>query len=164
MRVINSCLSNSLLKRCQSEINENNNWSSSTLKWAPVLREGICGSTLTKECSSKTTSDLLAELKSYLPQVTSIVAQYYIWQPMSGIAIHNDGGHKIGATIYLNERWHPNNGGWFVWYDEEIKEWKTILPKENLLVINDNKEDHLVTPLPAASNYAVRQTIQIWGT
>ena len=87
--------------------------------------------------------------------------QYYIWDKLSGIDMHNDSGHDFGATLYLNGQWNPNWGGLFVWEDKDEKELKIICPKQNMLVIADEGEDHMVTTI---SPYAEedRITIQIW--
>ena len=89
-----------------------------------------------------------------------MLCQYYIWQPQSGISWHNDyeSNRLFGATLYLNEQWHPDNGGWFIWKDDNG--YHTILPKQKVLVVNDNYEYHCVTPVALG----FRCTIQIWGT
>ena len=100
------------------------------------------------------------ELKSSLPKYTELILQYYIWQPQSGIAWHNDKAPDklFGATLYLNEEWEPNAGGWFVWEDGDG--YHAILPKKKFLVVNDDTQNHCVTPV-AFEN--CRCTIQIWG-
>ena len=99
------------------------------------------------------------ELKTSLPSYKQLELNYYIWQPQSGISWHNDKApdRSFGASLYLNEEWFPNNGGWFIWEDENGHH--AILPKKKFLVINDNYEHHCVTPV----SYGFRCTIQIWG-
>ena len=83
---------------------------------------------------------------------------------MAGIANHNDSHVGLGATLYLNKFWDINWGGLFVWKDkDEKKEYKlnAIFPKQNMLIINDECELHLVTPTAATIPYP-RITIQIW--
>ena len=42
-------------------------------------------------------------------------------------------------------------------------EWSALLPNCNTMVLNDNHESHMVTPLsPYSTDF--RYTIQIWGT
>ena len=88
-------------------------------------------------------------------------AKYMECQPTTGYRIHDDTARHFAATIYMNETWHPNNGGWFNWQDKQTEEWKTILPQRNLMVVNDTLEYHLVTPV-AHDTPISRFTIQIW--
>ena len=60
----------------------------------------------------------------------------------------------------MNEYWHPNAGGWFIWMDGD--EFKAVLPDPNLLVLNDCNENHLVNTV-AHDVPEYRYTIQIWG-
>jgi hypothetical protein len=54
--------------------------------------------------------------------------------------------------------------GVFLYKDKEKTgpEWTALLPEHNTMVVNDNKEQHMVT---AVSPYStdLRYTIQIWG-
>ena len=64
--------------------------------------------------------------------------------------------------MYLNEEWHVNFGGLFVWQPKDEDTMRAIIPEENMLVINDNAETHMVTPVSMeATQYRV--TLQIWG-
>ena len=46
---------------------------------------------------------------------------------------------------------------------EDAHEWSALLPNCNTMVLNDNHESHMVTPLsPYSTDF--RYTIQIWGT
>jgi Rps23 Pro-64 3,4-dihydroxylase Tpa1-like proline 4-hydroxylase len=104
------------------------------------------------------------EIKPYLPEHETIRCNFHLWQPLSGIAEHNDGHRKFGATIYLNEEWPPNAGGWFVWEDEETRQsgiHKALIPTRNTMVLNDNHENHWVTSI-AATPPDNRCSIQIW--
>ena len=72
----------------------------------------------------------------------------------------------------MNEHWHPNAGGWFVWMDHsdlnldedptKTDIFKAVLPDANMLVLNDCSESHLVTTV-AHDVPEYRYTIQIWG-
>jgi len=125
------------------------------------LRQGISGSTIAAMTSEDIHNDIVKEISPHVPEC-EIVTQYYVWQPHSGIAMHDDSGRRFGATIYLNETWHPNSGGWFIWEDKDTREWNTILPTKNTMVLNTSKEKHLVTSV-APDGFAIRVTIQIWG-
>jgi len=166
MKILHDVLSESLFTKCVSELEENldtkESWYSSSLAWDPHVRKGITGSCLCKKVSTSLHESILDEIKKYFPDCNTIFIYFYIWQTNSGISIHNDTHMKFGATIYLNNDWHPNYGGWFIWEDSRTEEWKTILPKQNVMVLNNNGEEHLVTPISLIDN-AMRFTIQIFG-
>ena len=164
MKIIKNALSEDLFSRCKKEVNKKlseNEWASSVIIWEPPLRQGISGSTIAAMTSEDIHNDIVKEISPHVPEC-EIVTQYYVWQPHSGIAMHDDSGRRFGATIYLNETWHPNSGGWFIWEDKDTREWNTILPTKNTMVLNTSKEKHLVTSV-APDGFAIRVTIQIWG-
>jgi len=164
MKIIKNALSEDLFSRCKKEVNKKlseNEWASSVIIWEPGLRQGISGSTIAAMTSEEIHNDIVKEISPHVPEC-EIVTQYYVWQPHSGIAMHDDSGRRFGATIYLNETWHPNSGGWFIWEDKDTREWNTILPTKNTMVLNTSKEKHLVTSV-APDGFAIRVTIQIWG-
>tara|TARA_Y100001970_G_scaffold103071_1_gene129357 strand:+ start:9932 stop:10432 length:501 start_codon:yes stop_codon:yes gene_type:complete len=164
MKIIKNALSEDLFSRCKKEVNKKlseNEWASSVIIWEPGLRQGISGSTIAAMTSEDIHNDIVKEISPHVPEC-EIVTQYYVWQPHSGIAMHDDSGRRFGATIYLNETWHPNSGGWFIWEDKDTREWNTILPTKNTMVLNTSKEKHLVTSV-APDGFAIRVTIQIWG-
>ena len=164
MKIIKNALSEDLFSRCKKEVNKKlseNEWASSVIIWEPPLRQGISGSTIAAMTSEEIRNDIVKEISPHVPEC-EIVTQYYVWQPHSGIAMHDDSGRRFGATIYLNETWHPNSGGWFIWEDKDTREWNTILPTKNTMVLNTSKEKHLVTSV-APDGFAIRVTIQIWG-
>ena len=164
MKIIKNALSEDLFSRCKKEVNKKlseNEWASSVIIWEPPLRQGISGSTIAAMTSEEIRNDIVKEISPHVPEC-EIVTQYYVWQPHSGIAMHDDSGRRFGATIYLNETWHPNSGGWFIWEDKDTREWNTVLPTKNMMVLNSSKEKHLVTSV-APDGFAIRVTIQIWG-
>ena len=164
MKIIENVLSEDLFSRCKVECNNKlrlNEWQSSTIFWNTSLREGIDGCTMTTPTSPQIHDEIENELRSHLPPFPNGL-KYYVWQPHSGIAMHDDSGRRFGATIYLNETWHPNSGGWFIWEDKDTREWNTVLPTKNMMVLNSSKEKHLVTSV-APDGFAIRVTIQIWG-
>ena len=162
MKILENVLSLDLLKLCQEELTnklKTNEWISNLLYWNPQLFQGVSGSTLTTHTSLDIKNAIKKEISSHVPEC-DIITQYYVWQPNSGISLHDDMDYKFGATIYLNEQWYPNAGGWFIWSDNE--RWNTLLPTKNLMVLNDNHEKHLVTSI-ASDTPEFRYTIQIWG-
>jgi len=161
MKLIRDSISDDLYQKCFDEIKKKrfeNCWKSSSINWIDEIKKGIIGSCIITPVSD-IIHDLLEEkLNSVLPEYRELVCQYYIWQPQSGISWHKDSGRIFGATLYLNDLWHPDSGGWFIWKDG--REHHTILPEKKLLVINDQNQYHCVTPV---SSSMFRCTIQLWG-
>ena len=167
MRIINEALNEELFRKCKEELKSKFRercWSSSLVNWQPQLTQGITGSCMLANVSDELSELIHEEIRPYLPEHETIRCNFHLWQPLSGIAEHNDGHRKFGATIYLNDEWHPNAGGWFVWEDEETKQsgiHKALVPTRNMMVLNDNQEKHWVTSI-AATPPDNRCSIQIW--
>ena len=168
MKIINKVLSESLFQRVKGELKSKLHkdcWRTSFLTWDPFLHIGITGSCLMTDVSDKFNELIHKQIESYLPEpVNKIKCIFHVFQPQSGIARHNDGHMKFGATIYLNDTWDSNAGGWFVWEDEETRQGgthKALLPTRNMMVLNDNHEKHWVTSI-AATPPDNRCSIQIW--
>ena len=162
MILIEDAITNDLYQKCTNELNENrylNCWSSSSVTWDSGIKQGIVGSCIITPVSDTICCLLEKELKLILPKHDKLIFQYYIWQPQSGISWHTDEepDRLFGATLYLNDEWHPDFGGWFIW--KENNTYHTILPKKKFLIINNNYQHHCVTPVSTG----FRCTIQIWG-
>ena len=165
MKIIKNALSDSLCQECLDaikHIEQNYPWYPSSVIWIPELKEGIQGTCLTRFAPEDLKTRILDELEYCLSSPEPIV-QFYIWQPLSGIAWHNDYNRNIGATIYLNERWGPNYGGVFMYQTgTDPTDIHGVIPQQNTMVINDKNEYHMVTPV-AFDVPEYRYTLQIWG-
>ena len=167
MRIINEALNEELFQKCKEELKskfKERCWASSLVTWQPQLKQGISGSCMVANVSDELGELIHEEIRSYLPEHETIRCNFHLWQPLSGIAEHNDGHRNFGATIYLNEEWPANAGGWFVWEDEETRQsgiHKALIPTRNMMVLNDNHEKHWVTSI-AATPPDNRCSIQIW--
>ena len=169
MKLFRHALPEKTYNKCIMELNDynlrNRVWASSTLEWESNLISGVVGSTLTSAVSKELSEELEKDLKPHLPPYNRVTFTFYLWQTYSGINWHNDEGYRFGATLYLCELGY-DWGGLFMWRDEESRESgiiKSIRPKENLLVLNDEREHHSVsTVLPNPRNIR-RYTLQIRG-
>ena len=171
MKIHEDVLSPELLEICLQELKlyqESRVWGISTCIWAEELQEGVVGNVSMRFLSEETSILVNEALKKYFPQTGhhyEMIYQYYIWNKMSGISNHDDGSYNFGGTLYLNKTWDANWGGLYVWKDKhEEKEYKlnAICPKQNMLVVNDEREVHSVTSISSSIPYP-RITIQIWG-
>ena len=167
MRIVNDVLSEELFQKCDEELKSKltkSCWRTSFLTWAPLLHQGITGSCLAADVSDELSELIHEEINDYLPEHQRIRCNFHLWQPLSGIAQHNDSHKNFGATIYLNDEWPSNAGGWFIWKDEETRQsgiYKALIPTRNMMVLNDNREMHWVTSI-AATPPDNRCSIQIW--
>jgi len=73
-------------------------------------------------------------------------AFYQIWDVGAATGMHDDSRYMFNATFYLNKDWLPDDGGLYVYLDDE---YKVFVPEYNSCAyINKNKlEPHLVTPV-----------------
>ena len=166
MKHFDRVLTDKLLQDIRMEVSETHNeeaWKGS-FAWPSELTKGYFSNCLSRTIVGEMKERILKEIQLFLPECKVYYLQYYIWQQLSGIAVHDDHDKVFGATIYLNDTWQPENGGIFLYKDKEKPgpEWTALLPEHNTMVINDNKEKHMVT---SVSPYTtdLRYTIQIWG-
>jgi len=120
MKIIKNILSEDLFNKCRTELGEKfiaSCWASSSLLWPRNIQVQQSGTCMITPVSPELHRSIEQQLKSHLPNYKKLICQYYVWLPHSGIAIHNDRNHIFGGTIYLNEKWNPNSGGWFIWKD-----------------------------------------------
>jgi Rps23 Pro-64 3,4-dihydroxylase Tpa1-like proline 4-hydroxylase len=164
MQIHHKVFPEDLLKECSSELDKlmkERCWGSSTLRWHPNLKKGIIGDSIHTYVSEETKNKIIKSVSKYFPAGSKYHMQYYVWLQNAGISSHNDGQHGYGATIYLNHIWDKNHGGIFIWDDGDPLIMKAIVPKRNMMVINDSHEEHMVTPVSALTEYP-RCSIQIW--
>lgn len=169
MKIYKNAISPQSCYDCIKEFRSNrekNVWSSSTLKWTSQLKSCITGECLSFYLSDELKEKVEDEIKEYLPEYESLTIQFFCWMPNSGISLHNDGGHKFGATIYLNSPWLAEWGGIFLWH-ENVNDsagglLSGLVPSVNTMVVNDSKQFHMVTPVSPRSP-DLRLTLQIWG-
>ena len=181
MKKFSNVLSSALLESCKEEIASKLNqpvWYSSEGWGHDSLRRGMQGVSTQCLVSTELTQRLEQELKSFLLPCDRLSFQFYNWHKYSGIAMHNDSGHVFGATVYLTEEWHLHWGGLFIWAPRVKPRLVNPLrgrgaarvdpglnvfcPRYNTLVLNDEKEQHMVTPVSPIAEKS-RFTLQIWG-
>ena len=75
--------------------------------------------------------------------------------------MHDDRRYSFSATLYLNEEWQHDWGGYLFWLKNDDTE-HVICPKLGRLAIFENSERHLVTPISMTAPIN-RLTVQIRG-
>lgn len=76
----------------------------------------------------------------------------------SYIPWHDDGNHTSGITIYLNENWNMNDGGIFLFENDQVIQG--IRPLKNRAIEQVGGVYHAVSR--TTSNSKIRKTIQIY--
>jgi len=101
--------------------------------------------------------ELLAKkIFSKVPKVWG--ASVYLMSRMSYVTWHNDSNHKFSCTIYINQDWNENHGGYFMY--ELNDEIRAIKPNFNSCVYFDTPLKHTTTL--TALNAPFRESIQIF--
>jgi len=166
MKIIENCLSEKILREVKFEFLKRKNdssWKINLFEWDKNLLDGTTGICGILPISDTLKKQVEIDVKKYLPFYEYFDANFQVWFKGSGIALHNDDRYLFGATIYLNQEWDSSWGGIFSWIDFPDSDlYNSILPKNNLMVINHEKKYHMVTPV-AYTSPQYRLTIQIWG-
>lgn len=166
MKFYSNVLSQSTIVDCVTAVlmhSDKHGWCSSLTSWDAEIKRGILGSVNSFRISGSLYDQLFDELTEFFPESDDVSMQFFVWGPFSGISRHNDEKYQWGGTIYLNERWEIDYGGIFLWEDHDTGELRARVPEFNTMVINDELEHHLVTPV---SHFVPeeRLTIQLFGT
>jgi hypothetical protein len=99
------------------------------------------------------------EYKCNMNISTSDLMLYY-WTRYSYIPWHSDAKWRGGLTIYLNQHWHPDHGGYFLYQERLDQDIIAILPKRNLGVMQLDQTPHATTPV--TFDGGVRLTLQVF--
>ena len=157
---VNNVLPENLILAIKNYATQNSKkaiWNSNRLLWA----EQIVRDSGNVDILNLKQSHLEDKILFYFQKFTKyncIGLNYNRWYPGSFIPFHNDQIYKLASTIYLNEEWHRDYGGLFLY--EEKNELKAIVPKYNHAVINSNSLVHgtsIVSPTAP-----IRETLQLF--
>ena len=143
-------------------LNSDTSSATTNLSWDPciVAHSGIVHINYVPELINL----IKKELTKHIPSLPDhdLMTMFYTWGKGSYIPFHYDATHLYGATLYLNSEWAPEEGGLFIYLDESDNEYKTIIPEQNMLVVNTNKEAHHVTVVNSFARHS-RMTLQMFG-
>lgn len=150
----------SILKEIDSG-KKKNIWRPASLLWHRDLLATYSGECLTRNLSRDLVEDIMKDVQSFLPEHSATHMCMNMWLKGSGITFHNDANYAFGATIYLNKKWNPDDGGIFIW-EVGRRQYRGVCPEFNTMVLNNLGQHHQVT---AISPYAKenRISIQIFG-
>lgn len=71
---------------------------------------------------------------------------FYYWTTFSYIPWHSDGDFAGGFTIYLNDFWDKDWGGYLLYKDVD-ESIKGIVPKRNRAIFQQGGTHHMTTPV-----------------
>ncbi len=109
-------------------------------------------------------SDVFRGIMEYLktrpevPTPKEIRMMFFYWTKGSYIPWHTDQNYEAGITIYLNDVWGRDDGGLFLYREDE--QIKGLIPEFNMMVIQTGGIDHCVTPVIRVGS--IRASIQIF--
>ena len=166
----------SYLLETLQDYSKTNIWSSSTISWGGAVKNHIYGSCLLTKIPEDIEKTIIKEIFKYLPNFDEVNCLAHIWQPYSGISLHNDHNHTFAATIYLNHFWDVDWGGNFMFYTKEVppeqiyedewvydyENWRMLVPQFGTMVLNDNYTPHFVSSI-SPSCPELRYTIQVFA-
>lgn len=129
-------------------------FSSSISHWSEYLKS--CSSPILRYTMNESDNDLVnylkREVEKQIPYYVDDVI-IHIFPKLSYIPWHNDGGHTAALTIYINEKWDPNWGGFFMYnIDDTIN---AIKPERNLAILQKGGLQHCVTTTNMDSDYRI---------
>jgi hypothetical protein len=163
MKIIPNFLSEDVLRDIRYYLNDvkklQSKWQNSALFWPEYLTEETLSNISINSIGESISNRIIDALRPHVPYTKHIAVMHYIWNPLSSINFHNDGGSIFGATIYLNEGWNLNHGGFLL--VEEDNGIKAYPPVFNTCIINTDVQNHAVSMTSAFA--PKRHTIQIFG-
>ena len=96
-------------------------------------------------------SELFAKVREQIEKKTKLAVKdhdimIYQWTRFSYIPWHEDQNYEGALTVYLNEEWQPDWGGYFL-YEDNKQEIRAILPKRNFGLLQQGGIRHSTTPV-----------------
>ena len=157
MKVYNKILSEKTLVDCFSYLRETiaqekPNWKNSYIWAESIVRRS-------NPVNILKIKDLKAMPEFKNVKIKNTAYNLYIWDRGSYIPFHSDKGNKFSATIYLNDVWDENDGGIFLY--KENNEIKAILPEYNKIIVNNKFLEHSVSMIVPTAEHP-RVTMQIF--
>ena len=169
MKIIENVLSDSFFNETLDILNKHATefcWKPNKFFWPDYLMKGLYGTVMVSLAPESYDFKFAKELHNVIPEFDELKCIFQCFDRGAGIAVHDDlTQYKWAATLYLNFKWNVNDGGIFCWKPNGTNQdflWRSIVPKKNLLVINDQNEKHFVTPVSPYSAEE-RYTVQIWA-
>lgn len=107
--------------------------------------------------------ELFNKIRKAVQNKTNKVVQdilIHFWGKNSFLDWHTDSAYSDALTIYLNEEWRPEWGGYFLYGPQS--NFSGIIPRENLAILQPSGIPHCVTPITV--DHKVRISLQMFIT
>jgi len=137
----------------------------SSYGWNDNIKWGVDSRTLIREAPDFVRQKIIKHFN--FKDDDNLFVLIHLWFPGSHIGWHDDERYDIAGTIYLNEDWHPNFGGLFLYsegFDKSslnpLGEIKAVVPKYNTLNINRENNGHAISSTLLTA--PIRKTIQFF--
>ena len=100
MKHFDRVLTDKLLQDIRMDVSEAHNeeaWKGS-FAWPTELTKGYFSNCLSRTIVGEMKERILKEIQLFLPECKVYYLQYYIWQQLSGIAVHDDHDKVFGGV------------------------------------------------------------------
>ena len=129
----------------------------------PVTTSHVLTHTIRDISLGKRINDIVQQTIKVRWNNVEFIPTLYVWSGGSYITWHRDEVYPYSGTIFLNKEWDSDNGGIFLYKDEDLLEVKGIEPIYNSMVVNSAPHSpHCVTCI-VPGTVKKRITIQ-WRT
>jgi hypothetical protein len=151
-----------LLRDCLENLRSGREIWRSNLTWEPAV---VRASSLVLV---RTYGDLLKNfilsqlLNAKVIQHKEYVVMNYAWTKLSYIPWHSDKMYDDAVTVYLNETWHRDWGGIYLFSDDETSTIRGYIPKFNSAVKNGAHTLHSTTIMSTDAEIP-RITLQLFS-
>jgi Rps23 Pro-64 3,4-dihydroxylase Tpa1-like proline 4-hydroxylase len=139
-----------------------NRFSTSTLIWKEYLK-GNSAPISRYDFLEETDAVIVSKVGKEVEHKTGYLIEgfcLHLWPNLSYITWHNDGHVKAALTLYLNENWDKNWGGFLMYEDTTDNTIKAIKPEKNMGLLQENSVVHSVTTINIGAD--VRISLQFF--
>lgn len=104
---------------------------------------------------------ITSEVRKIIGDSISLEMMFYYWPKYSYIPWHKDTEARYSGaiTVYLNEGWDRENGGYFMYEDITDNTIKAVLPCNNKAILQGTNVEHCTS---ANMGVEIRSTLQIF--
>lgn len=153
LSLIKQCIEESQKQFLGKQLRTNCGWGKDLVQEsAPVLIYDLPDDSLRNDII-----EYIVSLKK-VPHFTEFYVMFHYWTRGSYIPWHSDKGYVAGITIYLNDTWSEDDGGFFLYREDD--QIKALIPEFNMMVMQVGGTEHMVTPIIRVG--AIRASIQVF--
>lgn len=152
----------SIKKYCDNIFDNNNSLFRASHSWDKTLlksvKSDVLSYLLTEIIDNEIYKLIYNKLVSQFDFKIKVIKFHYFLQE-SNIQWHSDPGWAAAATIYLNQKWNKEDGGFFL-YQKENEDLSIVLPEINKCIFQNGAVEHATTP--TFKHSPVRKSLQVF--